>query len=211
MFERLSRGTLELIKSLNTPEQIQKYIDTEIAYDPYREDRSVVQVIDERKAECYNGALLAAACLLYHGYEASITELLAKDDEEHVICVYKVDNCFGSIAQSKFLGLKSRSPMYISIRDLAVSYKEFYFAFEDGRYSLVSYTDWFPIEKYENAWFTDSQCVIKMEKDLQKAPHYPLVGETAKPYYVSPERFWSEVRIVPEGTVISDKFLKLKP
>lgn len=99
----------QVIASCNTPEKVQDYIDHHIIYDPYREDRSVQQVIEDGHGECYNGALFGVACLRAAGYRSSIIELFARGgDEEHILGVYKVDNYYGCVAQSKFLGLKNR-------------------------------------------------------------------------------------------------------
>lgn len=89
-FQSLPPHVLAVLTQLDTPEKIQVYIDAEIGYDPYREDRSLVEVVSDKKAECFNGALLAVACLQFHGYPAAIIELMARGgDEEHMLCVYK--------------------------------------------------------------------------------------------------------------------------
>jgi hypothetical protein len=200
----------DLIDSLDTPEKIQAYIDTQITYDPHCEDRSVKEVVVDKKAECYNGALFALTCLLNQGMEASVIELLAKEDEEHILCVYKVGDSWGSIAQSKYLGLKGRAPIYQDIRDLAVSYKEFYFGF-DGRYSLVSYTNPLDLFRYDLAWLTDKATVVQMAKDIREAKHFDLVSPNSAVYYVPAQRYWSEVLVIPEGTVIPQYYLSKKP
>ena len=210
LYTELTPETLSVIKELDTPDKIQKYIDTEIKYDSTREDRTIDEVATDKIAECYNGALLATACLIYHGYEASIIELLAKDDEEHIICVYKENGGFGSITQSKFLGLKGRKPIYSSIHDLAVSYMEFYIAFEDGHYSLESHTDWFPIDKYNLEWLSNRETIVKMEKDLRKEEHFNLRNNMQINYTAKPERFWAEVKVIPEGTTLYSEFLEYK-
>lgn len=200
----------QLIDSLNTPDKIQQFIDSEITYDPDREDRSVQQVLADKMGECYNGALLATVCLLNQGIESSIIELLARQDEEHILCVYKQNNKFGAIAQSKMLGLKSRHPIYTSIRDLVISYMEFYFDF-DGRLTLSSHTDWFDLSPYNLRWLSDSQTVVQIGKDLRQAPHQPLVGESEPFFYVSPKRFWREILYIPKGTHIPHEYLKHRP
>lgn len=201
----------ELLNTLDTPEKIQKFIDDEITYDPHREDRSVEEVVMDRFGECYNGALLACAALHKHGYEASFIMLYAKDDEEHVICVYKnkETGMYGSIGQSKFLGLKSREPIYLNIHDLAVSYKEFYFAY-DGHYTLYSYTELFPLEQYENKWLNEPKVVIEMEEELKKMPRTPITADTEILYYVSPDRYWAETLVFLDGVDIPERYLKYK-
>jgi len=203
---KLSKMELDVLDKLDTPEKIQKFIDEEITYDPKRENRSIQEVIRDKRAECYNGALLALACLLTHNYKASIVELLARDDEEHILCVYRVDGRYGSIAQSKFLGLKSRSPIYKSLHDLVISYMEFYFAF-DGRYSLLSHTNLIPLAKYKNKWLHDGKIVVQMAKDLRNSEHFNLIDLKDPFYHVSNERFWKEVLFIPNGVKIPKSYL----
>ncbi len=120
----------KILNKLKTPTQIQAYIDRNIEYDPYREDRTLIEVCKDNKGECYNGALFAVSALQNINIEAGLVLLTPFEDEEHILTVYKENEMWGAIAQSKFLGLKSREPMYLNIHDLAVSYKEFYYSFD---------------------------------------------------------------------------------
>ena len=199
-----------LVDGLDTPEKIQNFIDLEIEYDPDREDRSVEEVIADRKGECYNGALLATLCLLNQGVKASILEMLAREDDEHILCVYDKKGKFGAIAQSKFLGLKGRNPMYDTIRDLVVSYKEFYFAW-DGRFSLESYTNPIALEKYNMKWVYDPKTVVRMARDLRRSKHVALNEGEVPVFYVSAERFWRETLFIPKGTKIPKRYLAKRP
>ena len=201
---------LKLIDGLDTPEKIQNFIDGENGYDTEREDRSVKEVVADRRGECYNGALLATFCLLCHGTHASVLEVLARDDEEHILCLYKQKGKFGSIAQSKFLGLKGRNPMYDTVRDLIVSYQEFFFAW-DGRFSLDSYTNPIDLKKYDMKWVYDPKTVVQMGKDLRQAKHFKIAKGEVPVFYVSPERFWKETLYIPKGTKIPKKYLAKKP
>lgn len=204
-WNKLAKKELRVLKKLNTPEKMQKFIDTQIEYDPNREDRSVIEVLADRKAECYNGALLATTCLLYHGFKASIVELLARQDEEHILCVYTKNGKFGSIAQSKFLGLKSRNPIYSSVRELVVSYIEFFFSF-DGRFTLMSYTNLFPMSNYKYGWLDNGKVVVQIGKELRNYKHNYLIKPNDPFYYVSKERYWKEILTLPKGTLIPKKY-----
>ncbi len=200
-----------VLESCNTPEKVQTYIDTRITYDPYREDRSVLQVINDGRGECYNGALFGVACLMVAGYKTSIIELYARGgDEEHILAVYKKGKYYGCVAQSKYLGLKSRRPMYSSIRDLAMSYMEYYFGY-DGRYSLQSYTSLFSLGKYQGQWLNDSTAVVQIGKDLRNARHHKLANTDDPYYYVSPDRYWKEILYIPSNTAIPERYLQAKP
>lgn len=207
----VGESVYKILESCNTPEKVQSYIDNHIVYDPYREDRSVVQVIEDQRGECYNAALFGVACLLLAGYKASIIELFARGgDEEHILCVYKSGDYYGCLAQSKFLGLKSRQPVYSSIRDLAVSYMEYYFSY-DGRYTLQSYTSLFPLGKYRGKWLYDPATVVQMGKDLRNATHHPLAKMDDPYYYVSPHRYWKDMLYIPPYFTVPKEYMDAKP
>ena len=203
-----SAAESSLVKRLKTPEKIQRFIDNNLIYDPERENRSVLDVIRDRKAECFNGALFAFTCLLYHGYECTIIELSARRDEEHMLAVFKKDGNYGSIAKSKFLGLKFRHPIYQSLRDLAVSYMEFYIAF-DGRYSLQSYSQWKDFTKYKFRYLNNSYVVNRIAFDLHKSKHINLINHNTLEYLADPKRYWCEVDTIPPGIKIPKKYLKI--
>ncbi|HYA17776.1 MAG TPA: hypothetical protein VEF06_09935, partial [Bryobacteraceae bacterium] len=62
----LTRGELRTLKSLKRPEQIQRFLDTEVAYNKEMEGetiRSPRRVLRDRVGHCFEGALLAAAAL----------------------------------------------------------------------------------------------------------------------------------------------------
>lgn len=200
-----------LFAELNTPDEVQEYVDTEIQYNSEREDRSVLQVATDHLAECYNGALFAAACLRAAGYKVSLMQLGARGgDEEHVLCVYELNGCYGSIAQSKFMGLKGRRPLYSSVHDLAISYIEFYFGF-DGRYTLLNYSDLLDLNAYGDDWLTDAELVVRMAKDLNELPTHPLANLDDPFYWVTPQRYWGEIQYFPPGTVVPEEYERVKP
>jgi hypothetical protein len=200
-----------LFAELNTPDKVQEYVDTEIRYNSEREDRSVLQVAIDHLAECYNGALFAAACLRAAGYKVSLMQLGARGgDEEHVLCVYELNGHYGSIAQSKFMGLKGRRPLYASIHDLATSYIEFYFGF-DGRYTLLNYSDLLELDAYGDDWLTDAASVVRMAKDLNELPTHPLANLDDPFYFVIPQRYWAEIQYFPPGTVVPEEYERVRP
>ena len=90
------------VPSCNTPEKVQTYIDTRITYDPYREDRSVLQVINDGRGECYNGALFGVACLIVAGYKHQLLSFMPRWHEKHILAVTK-RKYYGCVAQSKYL------------------------------------------------------------------------------------------------------------
>lgn len=206
--KKLSPKTLETIKTLNTPEKIQSFLDKNIKYNSAREDRTIEEVLTENKAECYNGALFALTCLLFHSYKAGLVEIMPRHndvEEEHVLCVFEQDGHFGAIAQSKFQWLTYRPPIFLSVHDLAVSYMAVYFTY-DGIYLLVSHTDLFDLSPYNFGWIDDKNIINQIVKDLRNAPHLELMRENAGDFKVDSKRFWQVYPTLPVGTPIPDEY-----
>lgn len=114
---------LNLLRKLSTPRKIQDYLDTtSYSDDPiYRSPRSVMR---DCKAHCFDGCLFGAAALRFIGFPPLIVDMLAYNDDEHMLAIYKVNGCFGAIAKSNFTGLRFREPVYKSLRELIMSYFE---------------------------------------------------------------------------------------
>lgn len=124
---RLAREELELIRGLDGPFRIQEFLDT-IPYSVEEIYRSPLCVLRDRKAHCFDGALLAAAALRRLGYPPLILELVPNDrDDEHLLALYRSDGLWGAVGQSNFVGLRFREPLYRTLRELALSYFEQYF------------------------------------------------------------------------------------
>src|SRR5690242_10915079 len=73
------------------------------------------------------GALLAAMALRKLGYPPLLVDLEAVRDSDHVLAVYRVNRHWGAVAKSDYSGLRSREPVYRTIRELVMSYFEHYF------------------------------------------------------------------------------------
>lgn len=116
---------LKFFKKFKKPVDIQNFLNS-IAYDSDNECRSPRYVIKERKAHCFEGALFAAAALRELGYKPLLVDLRAVNDDDHVIAVYKKNNRWGALGKSNFTTLRSREPVYKTIRELSMSYFDFY-------------------------------------------------------------------------------------
>ena len=121
----------KILSKLNNPKKIQDFLD-KIEYNLEEEGEtcfSPKKVLNEKKANCIEGAIFAAAALRFHGYPPLIVDLISVRDDDHIIAVFKQGNHWGSIAQSKYTGLRYREPIHKTIRELAISYFEGYFNF----------------------------------------------------------------------------------
>jgi hypothetical protein len=118
-----------LLRKLSTPEKIQKFLD-DLPYNKERDGetcRSPRLVIEYNTAHCFEGALFAAAALRACGRPPLIFDLASVRDDDHVIAVYRAHECWGAIAKSNYAGLQFRSPVYRTLRELALSYFEHYY------------------------------------------------------------------------------------
>eukprot|EP00397_Hematodinium_sp_SG-2012_P058990 GEMP01075143.1.p3 GENE.GEMP01075143.1~~GEMP01075143.1.p3 ORF type:complete len:136 (+),score=27.35 GEMP01075143.1:158-565(+) len=109
------------------------YLDT-LAYDPADGCRSVRSTVHTKQAHCLGGALLGAHCLHRAGYgEPRIVciDSVPGIDDGHAVALYQVDGLLGCVAKSNYTLIRSRDPMYRSLRELMMSYHDFYLPFLD--------------------------------------------------------------------------------
>jgi len=175
-------GEMRLLKALKTPEQVQRFLDTKIAYNKEPEGetiRSPRRVLRDRLAHCMEGALLAAAALRVHGYPPLLLDLEAVHDDDHVLAVFKQHGCWGAIAKSNYSGLRFREPVYRSLRELAMSYFELYF--NDSREkTLRRYSRPVPLSRFDRMdWMTAESDLWVISQHLATIPHVSLLSNGA--------------------------------
>ena len=166
---------VNLLKKINTPFKIQKFLD-DIRYNPVVECKSPRYVIKKRTAHCFEGALFAAAALQFHGYAPLVVDLVADNDDDHVIAVFKYRNKWGAVAKSNCTTLKFREPLYYSIRELVMSYFDFYVNV-DGIKTLRSYSRPVNINWLHSPdWVVSDQDLEDLGMKLFDYRHFPVVS-----------------------------------
>ena len=131
----------------------------------------------EGQAHCLDGALFAAFALRRLGYPPVIVDLLPEPgaDDDHVLAIYRNGRGFGSLAKSNFTGLRLREPVYRSLRELIMSYFDFYFNV-DGVKTLRFYTPQVHLEQLDPlGWMTSDLGVDAIEKHLYTLRKIPLL------------------------------------
>src|SRR5206468_7732821 len=106
-FERSSRMH-KLLRKLSTPEKIQRYLD-DLPYNKEKNGetcRSPRLVLENNTAHCFEAALFAAAALRANGRPPLIFDLASVRDDDHVIAIYRANDCWGAIAKSNYAGLQ---------------------------------------------------------------------------------------------------------
>jgi hypothetical protein len=169
-----NKEEIEFLKTLNNPDKIQTFLDS-LDYHPGYECRSPRWVIKNRSAHCFEGALFAAAALQFIGYKPLIVDMKAVNDDDHVIAIFKEDDHWGAVAKSNFTSLRFREPVYRSLRELIMSYFDFFFNV-DGFKSLRSYSLPFDLTKFESRnWTTTDGDLEYIGEKIESLHHFPVV------------------------------------
>jgi hypothetical protein len=169
-----TKDEVRFLQKLNDPDKIQGFLDT-IDYNPNYECRSPRWVIKKRSAHCFEGAIFAAAALQFNGYKPLLVDMKAFNDDDHVIAVFKEDDHWGAVAKSNFTTLRYREPVYRSIRELIMSYFDFYFNIY-GDKSLRSYSLPLDLTIFDNRnWATTDEDLEFIGDKLEHLHHFEIV------------------------------------
>ncbi len=169
-----TKDEIKFLKTFSDPDMIQGFLDS-LEYNPNYECRSPRWVMRKRSAHCFEGALFAAAALNFLGYPPLIVDMKAYNDDDHVIAVFREGGHWGAVAKSNFTTLRFREPVYRSLRELVMSYFDFYFNIA-GDKSLRSYSRPLDLSIYnKRAWTTTDEDLEYIGDKLEKIRHYPVV------------------------------------
>jgi hypothetical protein len=164
-----------LYKTLNEPGKIQEFLDS-LSYSTETCYRSPRQVIRDRKAHCFDGALFAASALRQLGFAPLLMDLRAVRDDDHVLAVFKSKGRLGAIGKSNFVGLRFREPVYKGLRELAMSYFEQYYNAQ-GEKTLRAYSELLDLTPYDGLkWMTSSQNLSRIVRYLDETHHVPVIS-----------------------------------
>lgn len=167
---------------LDTPQKIQNFLDLlpanfELDGDTHMSPRRVLRA---GVAHCTEGALLAAACLAFHGYDAYLLDLRSlPTDQDHVVTLFKERGLWGAISKTNHAVLRWRDPIYKNPRELAMSYAHEYYL-KSGRKSLIAFSRPFRVSRYAPArWVTAEQNLDWLIVALDDSPHLALAPKAA--------------------------------
>lgn len=166
------------LRRLKTPEQIQRFLDEDVAYNKELDGetiRSPKRVLRDRLAHCLEGALLAAAALQAHGRPPLLLDLEAVRDDDHVIAIFQHRNHWGAIAKSNYAGLRFREPVYRTLRELVMSYFEHYFNLKREK-SLRRYSRPVNLTRFDKInWLTAEEDLWPIAEYLTTISHTDLL------------------------------------
>jgi hypothetical protein len=171
----LSPAETRALARLDPPWRIQRFLDdTEYDLDGAG-CRSPRRLLRERKAQCMDGALFAAAALRVQGHPALIVDLEAVQDDDHVLAVFRSRGGWGAVARSNYSGLRYREPVYPSLRALVLSYFESYFNLR-GERTLRCFSRPVDLSRFDaRGWMTAEEDLWYIPEHLCTIPHARLL------------------------------------
>src|SRR5271163_3133317 len=180
MFHNFDAPERKIFRSLTTPSRIQQFLDNEINYnlepggDTCHSPRTVLR---KGVAHCMEGAMLAAVALRLLGRPPLLVDLEAVRDSDHVLAVYRENGRWGAVAKSDYSGLRSREPVYLTIRELAMSYFEHFFN-PAGEKTLRAYSRPISLTQFDrHSWMTSEEDVWIVPNYLCEIKHTPIVSK----------------------------------
>ena len=174
----LTRAEYAVLRRLDTPQKIQHYLFSLRQNFELRGDtcRPVREVLAARTAHCIEGAMLAAAAMWVHGEPPLLMDMRAKRDYDHVVALYRRHGLWGAISKTNGIGLRSRDPVYRSLRELAMSYFHEY-TNRLNQKSLREYSVPYDLRRVDPAvWVSGKKNAWQVAETLDELRHFPLVG-----------------------------------
>ena len=164
----LSRGERKIWDSLTSPLKIQGFLD-QATYSCEAKYRCPLRVLQEKRAHCFDGAIFAAAALRRLGFPPVILEMIPNGrDDEHLLAIYRSDGHWGAVAQSNFVGLRYREPVYRTLREMVMSYFEPYYNIKRER-TLRGYTIPLNLRSFDRfEWQVKNEALDRISRRLDE-------------------------------------------
>ncbi len=174
----LAPGEYRTLARLVTPEKIQAFLNAIPCNHEFGGETvlSVREVLKQRRAHCIEGAMVAAAALWVNGDPPLLMHLDCDlSDYPHVIAVFRRGGHWGAISKTNGIGLRSRDPVYRSLRELAMSYFHEYTNRRNQK-SLREYSVPYDMRRVDPAkWVTSHKSCWETHDLLTDLRHFPLI------------------------------------
>jgi len=161
------------------PYEIQLFLN-QLEYNAGKDCKSPKRVLEVGTAHCSEGAYFAAAALRRLGYRPLVVDLVAENDDDHVLAVFQEHNRWGCIAKSNTTLLRFREPVYRSIRELAMSFFDLYFNI-NGEKSLKRYSVPLDLSMFDDRnWMSTDEDLNYISEHLGKIRHFSVLWKGIK-------------------------------
>jgi hypothetical protein len=181
-FAQVDARTIQILRRLHSPAKIQDFLNAT----PFNHERdgetymSVQRALRLGVAHCFEGALIAAAALMYHGHKPLLMDLqTTHGDQDHVVALFQRNGLWGAISKTNHHVLRYRDPVYQNVRELALSYFHEYFL-NDGRKTLRAYSDPYDLSRHSaTRWLTEESDLIELVNELNDSSHHQILQSGA--------------------------------
>ncbi len=172
-----------VLAKLSTPERIQRFLDEEVGYNHEKGGetcRSPRAVLRDRIAHCGEGSIFAAAALRFHGRRPLVIQLRAVRDTDHVVALFATPDgrgrrSWGAVAKSNYAGLRYRSAVYRTVRELVLSYFEDYYS-PSGERTLRTFTRPVDLSRFDaKRWETAEGNICDVADWIATRRFHPLL------------------------------------
>jgi hypothetical protein len=179
----LTPAERRLFARLDAPQKIQDWLDRlPVNFEPDGDTvMSPRRMLQARAAHCAEGALFAAAVMMFHRKPVWLVDLRARPtDHEHVVAVFRERGLWGAISKTNHSILRWRDPIYKSVRELAMSYAHEY-CLPSGAKSLLAFSRPFSLARYALArWVTADDELHWLMDALDNSPHEDVAPKRVK-------------------------------
>ena len=166
---------ISIFRKFKNPYSIQTFLN-KLKYNSEYETKSPKRVAIVKTANCFEGALFAAAALRSLGHRPLIVDLIAVNDDDHVIAIFKQNDHYGAIAKSNTTTLRFREPVYRSLRELIMSYFDFYINIL-GYKTLRSYSNPVNLSMFDKYnWVSTNEDLEFIGDYLYKIKHHKIIN-----------------------------------
>ena len=179
----LTPAERRLFARLDAPQKIQDWLDRlPVNFEPDGDTvMSPRRMLKARAAHCAEGALFAAAVMMFHRKPVWLVDLRARPtDHDHVVAVFRERGLWGAISKTNHSILRWRDPIYKSVRELAMSYAHEY-CLPSGAKSLLAFSRPFSLARYAPArWVTADDELHWLMDALDNSPHEDVAPKRVK-------------------------------
>jgi len=176
----LPQALRSLFRSLKSPQAVQEYLDS-IPYKAEELDRSPLRVMTDGQAHCLDGGIFAALALWRIGFQPLILDLVPApgSDDDHVLAIFQIDGLWGALAKSNYPNLRFREPVHRSLRELVMTYFEFFFNLQHQK-TLRAFTRPLNLSRFRDpGWMWDEEGIRTVSKRVYSLKPIPLISEAS--------------------------------
>ncbi|HWA37133.1 MAG TPA: hypothetical protein VG873_04650 [Burkholderiales bacterium] len=174
----LTKAEFAVLRRLDSPRKIQDFLfSLKQNFEPDGDTcRSVREVLRTRRAHCIEGAMLAAAALWVHGEPPLLLDLRAERDYDHVVALYRRHGRWGAISKTNGIFLRSRDPVYRTLRELALSWFHEY-CNRAHQKTLREFSLPYDLRRLDPAvWVSNGKDCWEVAEALDELKHFRLLG-----------------------------------